>query len=90
MSKELKICKSDEMKCQILKITKQPSKYGGEFYYVFMKSIEDGSDYKTCIYPKCRNYQRWKPYLHEGIILDNLRIKYGNLIDADSQVTQEK
>jgi hypothetical protein len=68
-----------------MKIDEKPSRYGGRFFYVFFKG-EDGKQYYTCLYPKCRNFPRWKKVMKEGIILENLNIKDAKtrLIDADS------
>lgn len=46
------------MKAKITKITKKPSKYGGQFYYIFFKG-EDGKSYRTMTGTKFGNWQRW-------------------------------
>ena len=70
----------------IMSLKKKPSKYGGIFYYVFFKS-QNGESYYSCIFPKMRNYQRWKKVLKEGVTLKDLKLVKGkkNLIDADSR-----
>ncbi len=68
----------------LLKIKKTPSRYGGYFYYAFFKG-NDSKAYYTCLYPKMRNYIRWGKVLKEGTVFKNLKIKKGNLIDADSK-----
>jgi len=77
------------MKAKITKISESNSKYGGIFYYIFFKDLE-GASFKTCVYPKYRNFVRWG-YLIEKyyagsdeIWLDDLRLKLGRLVDADS------
>lgn len=66
---------------------------GGDFYYIFFKS-DKGKSYKTCIYPHFGNYKRWASIIESNpdnseIWLNNLNIKNGNLIDADSLFTIE-
>ncbi len=71
----------------IIKIEKKPSRYGGYFFYAFFKEVKTGKSYYTCLYPKMRNFCRWKQILREGITLKNLRLVRGHskLIDADSR-----
>lgn len=80
------------MTAEIIKINKRPSKWGGSFFYVFFKGL-DGKSYYSCIYPKMRNYARWKKVLDTGVTLSGLRLVKGrkNLIDADSrfQIVEE-
>ncbi len=78
----------------IMEIKKKPSRYGGHFFYVYFKS-QKGKDYYSCIFPKLRNYQRWKKVLRVGVTLKELRLVVGKtkLIDADSRfktLTKEK
>ena len=47
----------------IIKLQKKRSRYGGYFYYCFMKD-EDGKSYYTCLYQKMRNFSRWKKILN--------------------------
>jgi len=74
------------MEAEILKIDKHKSMLddGGIFYYVFFKG-KGGRNYKTCIYPKFRNFKNWKG-LKVGMKLSGLRIKSDSLIDADSNL----
>jgi hypothetical protein len=76
------------MNATILKIEKHKSKLSaGEFYYIFFKG-DDGHSYKTCIFPECRNYERWKVYIEKnavGTLLSGLMVKKDRLFDADSR-----
>ena len=74
------------MRVVITKVEQKRSKYGDIFYYVFFKD-SDKNSYKTCIYPKMRNYQNWIGKLKAGLMLDNIDVKMSNkkLIDADSK-----
>ena len=71
------------MKLQITSYKNTPSKYGGFFYYVFFKD-DAGKNYKSCIYPNCRNFNKWRSVLKRGSVLDNLVLKSAGLVDADS------
>lgn len=75
----------------ITKIEKKNSKFGGYFYYIFFKSSKNYS-YFSCIYPKFKNWSRWKKVMKKGITLSNLRLVEGkkNLINADSNFKVEK
>lgn len=68
----------------LTKIEKKPSKYGGHFFYVFFKS-KDEKSYYSCLYPKMRNFKRWKNVMKKGLTFSGLRILKGKLIDADSR-----
>lgn len=77
------------MKAKILKIERKPSRYGGWFYYAFFKG-EDGRSYRSCIYPNCGNYARWRSVIenykeNEEVWLSNLVLRGKGLIDADSK-----
>lgn len=73
------------MKAKITKIQKKPSRYGGFFYHVF---FSDGDkSYYSYIYPKMRNFARWKKVLEEGIVLTGLKVMENRLVDADSRFT---
>lgn len=74
------------MTCEIIKIKKQRSRYGGDLYLVCFKSLSGGS-YITYLSPKFRNFSRWKKVLDIGITLTGLKLskKRPNLIDADSR-----
>jgi len=71
---------------EIIKITKQRSKFGGDVYLVCFKSLM-GKSYISYIAPKFRNFSRWKKVLSVGITLTGLKLssKGKNLIDADSR-----
>lgn len=69
---------------QIIKVTRQPSCFGGNFCYVFIK-CEDGKTRKTCVAERYHNYKNWKG-LRTGDTIEGLNIKRGNLIDADSVI----
>ena len=73
------------MTATIISIQRKLSQYGGYFFLVCLKGA-DGRSYMTYVYPKKRNYKRWKPLLEEGITLVNLNVKSKNLIDADSLI----
>lgn len=69
------------------KITKHPSKWGGDFYYLFFKT-EDGESCKSCVTPNYRNWQRWREIVlnfqeSHPLVIKNLIIKNG-IVDADS------
>lgn len=72
------------MKATITKVQKRKSKYGEYFYYLFFMG-EDGKSYKSCIYPKMRNFRNWENFLITGIILADLEVMNKNLINADSR-----
>ena len=77
------------MKGDISKVEQKPSKFGGHFYHVFFK-MESGKSARSCIYPNCRNYQRWASVISraikgEAVTLSGLNIKSADLVDADSQ-----
>ena len=73
------------MRAQLINISKQPSKYGGDFYYLFFKA--DGKSYRSCVSPSYRNWSKWREVVDSfdgsPILLDGLKLK-GNLVDADS------
>lgn len=71
----------------IIKIEKKRSRYGGFFYYCFMKTASGKAVY-TCLYERMRNFKRWAKVMDPGITLSNLHLAKGkkdNLIDADSK-----
>ena len=77
------------MTLKILKIERQPSKYGGYFYYIYFKSVEEEKSYKTCVAESYRNFKNWRSIIEtfdssKKTIIDNVRIT-GNLVDADSK-----
>lgn len=71
----------------ITKIQKKSSRYGGHFFYVFFRSIDGKKSYYSCLYPKMRNFARWKLVMDIGTTLTNLKLVKGKpkLIDADSK-----
>ena len=76
------------MRATLLKITKHPSKWGGDFYYLFFKT-EDGVSCKSCVTPNCRNYNRWASIIKnfdeaDPIVLDNLVLMSNGMVNADS------
>ncbi len=72
------------MKATIIKLQKKPSRYGGFFFYCFFKG-DDGDSYYTCLYPKMRNFSRWKKILKVGTRLSGLKLVNKRLVDADSR-----
>ena len=76
------------MKMVVLKINKTKSRYGKEFYYIFLKA-DNGQSFKTCAYPDFGNFKRcgWDKVIAQGIgsVLDygNLPINRKGLMDAD-------
>lgn len=73
------------MKAKIVKIKPFTSYHGGKCFLLCFKG-SDGKIYKTYVYPKMRNYKKWKPIMREGVTLIGLRIIRGKLIDADSPI----
>lgn len=78
------------MKAKLLDIQSRPSKYGGEFCYLFFKG-EDGKSYRSCVSPSYRNWENWQKIVsnfskESPVWLNNLFTKNG-LIDADSKPT---
>ena len=74
---------------ELQKSTKHPSKYGGDFYYLFFKNLEDGKSYRSCISPSYRNWRNWSDIIENfnektPVTLTNLILR-NNLIDADSK-----
>jgi len=75
----------------IIKIQKKPSRYGDKFYLVCFKDLE-GNSYISYLYPKMRNFSRWKKVLSVGSVLSGLHTIKGrkNIIDADSRFVEVK
>ena len=77
------------MVATLIKIEKKPSRFGGHFFYVFFKEVNTGKSYYSCIFPRMRNYKRWRKVMTVGLIFKGLKLlKKGNkpnLIDADSR-----
>jgi len=63
------------------------SRYKGIYYLVYFKDNSNNKMCYTYIYPKMRNFVRWKNILKEGIVLTGLEIYKGRLINADSRFT---
>lgn len=89
------------MKAKITGVKERPSKWGGNFYHIFLKG-EDGKSYITHAFPiwagkPVRNFQRWKAMISlwqdhttlrdREIWLSNLIVKDNRVIDADSLFT---
>lgn len=74
------------MTCEIIKIQKKRSRYGGYYYLVCFKSLE-GKSFISYLYPRMRNFCRWKKVLNVGTTLSGLRTVKArkNIIDADSR-----
>ena len=80
------------MIAEIMKIVPTPSKFGGQFWYVFFKG-EDGKSFRSCVAKyddkgrPMRNFKKWEGIINRsdavGLIIDGLRLK-GDYIDADS------
>jgi hypothetical protein len=73
------------MIAEIIKIldTKE-SRNGNTYLRVEFKGVGNGKWYKTDLCSDYRNWHRWEKYLKVGNILDNLRLKDSDTIDADS------
>jgi|LSQX01.1.fsa_nt_gb hypothetical protein len=82
------------MKLKIMKIIKKPSKYGGHFYYLYLKdTTENGKSYKSCLSSNYRNFAHWRGIINRfnpdgkyDYFITNARLKgnKGNVIDADT------
>jgi hypothetical protein len=76
------------MRLTVLKIKQEKSRYGQQFYYIFLKG-DNGRSFKTCAYPAFGNYRRcgWDKVVAGGIgtILEypQLPINSRGLLDAD-------
>ena len=81
------------MKAVLNKISRHPSKFGGDFYYLFFKT-EKGESCKSCVGPAYRNWSNWAEIVKNfdeahPILLENLIYRNG-LIDADSKPQKVK
>jgi hypothetical protein len=84
------------MKAIIVRVSeKRPSRtdYQGNYYYIFFRDVETGLTHRSCLYDTMRNFYRWKPVIEavnagENVMLDNLKFKEKNIIDADSVFTR--
>ncbi len=77
------------MIAKLVKIEKKASRFGGYFYYVFFREVKTKKSYYSCIFPRLRNWSRWKKVMKVGLIFTGLKLvkkaKKPNLIDADSR-----
>lgn len=78
------------MKLKVISTEQHPSAYGGEFFYVFFKDVDNGKSYRTCVATNYRNFHNWDDVfagLKAGldVYVDNVRLKGNGLIDADSK-----
>lgn len=69
----------------ITKVWETKSRHTGKPVYMVTFKGDDTKSYRCWIDPLNGNYKRWANYLTPGIELTNLKIKAGNLIDADSR-----
>lgn len=75
------------MKATIIRIIEKTSKFGGIYHEVAFKECGSGKFYRSCIFPKMRNYSHWENLLVKGNVLDNLKTVKKNgmlMVDADS------
>jgi len=74
------------MRAILLKVQANPSKKtGGTVYQLMFKDVDTGKSFTTWVDSGFRNYENWRGFMQTQIVLDNLRIARGNLIDADSR-----
>jgi hypothetical protein len=69
----------------VLKIDKKPSRYGGDFYYLFCKG-ENGHSFRTCLYPNFGNFCRcgWDRIIAKGTgAMFEVNVNIKGFIDAD-------
>ena len=84
------------MRATVTGISRNPSKYGGHFFYMFFKveTPEGHENMRSCLDPKMGNFKRWEGLVKraeegEVFVLDNLN-KKGNMVDADSHPKEIK
>lgn len=79
------------MKAKIKSIKLFKSRWGGDCYLVKFRDIRN-KEYISYIYPKKKNFTRWKKVLKEGIVLDNLTMLKGKkkYINADCNFKEVK
>lgn len=74
------------MRVTITRIDNLKHGNGADFKRIYFKT-EAGDWAKADLVPTYRNYAKWKPFLEEGIVLDNIEMKDGKTVDADSRPT---
>jgi hypothetical protein len=72
------------VKAQIAFKTQKDSKFTGKVAYMLGFKFEDGTRGKAWIDEGYRNFSRWEGKMIVGAVLDNLIVKEGGLVDADS------
>jgi hypothetical protein len=80
-------------RAKVTGVENRESHHGGRFYHIFFKG-NNGKSYLTHAYPKwngkpVRNFDRWQKVIDKHragleVILEDIMIKKGNIIDADS------
>ena len=71
-------------KIDYLKSSRNAGQAFTRVYFKVKRGVGDFIWAKTDIVPTFRNYARWKPFLTVGNILDGLRLKGNDTVDADS------
>jgi hypothetical protein len=77
------------MTATVTGITKNASKYGGHFYYMFFRD-KDGVSRRSCLDPKMGNFARWQGFIQRALngeefqLTNLLLINNGTMVDADS------
>ena len=74
---------------KVIRVQRDKNKRGEVFYWVFFKSLEDGSSARSYVCPGYGNWKRWKDVVSrvlagEEVVLEGLRFRGRRLIDADS------
>ena len=77
-----------------MKIVKKPSRFGGHFYYLYLKDPADGGkSYKSCLSSNYRNFGHWRNIINRfnpdgefDYLITNAKVKNSktNVIDADN------
>ena len=74
------------MKAEVTGRKANDSYRGGKFTWFFFKCLDAdnfGKSYRTCTAPEFRNWNSWSG-VKVGMVLDNLQVRSGTLLDADS------
>ncbi len=74
------------MQLILISILKKPkSNYGGDFYYLIFKNVEDKKPYKLTLQPKFNNFKHWQDVLklEPGRLIYNVQT-FGKVINGDS------